>query len=102
VKNLCVYTATESFNERPAIRKVVGFLLEPRGATQEARFSSYCRLLPPRPIAKLLGGIKMTGAGDGNRTRVRSLGRLQNGSMFEVGDAGVTCEEVLLPARHQN
>jgi len=30
--------------------------LEPKGATQEARFSSYCRLLPPRPIAKLLEG----------------------------------------------
>jgi hypothetical protein len=30
--------------------------------------------LPPRPIAKLSKGTKMTGAGDGNRTHVRSLG----------------------------
>ncbi len=37
-------------------------------------FVSYCRLLPPRQIAKLLWGSKMTGAGDGNRTHVRSLG----------------------------
>jgi hypothetical protein len=28
--------------------------IEPNGATQEARFSSYCRLLPPQQIAKLL------------------------------------------------
>jgi hypothetical protein len=35
---------------------------------------SCCRLLPPRPIAKLLVGSEMTGAGDGNRTHVRSLG----------------------------
>jgi hypothetical protein len=47
---------------------LISVLLEPNGATQEARFSSYCRLLPPRPIAKLLQGTKMTGAGDGNRT----------------------------------
>src|SRR5215831_7586734 len=37
-------------------------------------FCSYCRLLPPRPIAKLLEGNKVTGAGDGNRTHVRNLG----------------------------
>jgi hypothetical protein len=59
---------------------LISVLLEPNGATQEARFSSYCRLLPPRPIAKLLQGIKMTGAGDGNRTHVRSLGSLQSNS----------------------
>ena len=41
-----------------------------KGATQEARFSSYCRLLPPRQIANLFEGNKVTGAGDGNRTHV--------------------------------
>ncbi len=39
------------------------------GATQEAHFISYCRLLPPRQSAKLLEGNRVTGAGDGNRTR---------------------------------
>ena len=48
---------------------MISVLLEPKGATQEARFISFCRLLPPRQIAKLLGGNKMTGAGDGNRTQ---------------------------------
>ncbi len=85
MKNLCVYTATESFNERPAMRKVVGFLLEPKGATQEARFSSYCRLLPPRQIAKLLEENKITGAGDGNRTHVPSLGSVGRGSVVLPG-----------------
>jgi hypothetical protein len=47
---------------------LISVLLEPKGATQEARFSSYCRLLPPRQIAKLLEGNGVTGAGDGNRT----------------------------------
>jgi hypothetical protein len=47
---------------------LISVLLEPKGATIEAHFISYCRLLPPRPIAKLLQGNKMTGAGDGNRT----------------------------------
>ena len=42
------------------------------GATLDAL--SYCRLLPPRQIVKLLVGSEMTGAGDGNRTHVRSLG----------------------------
>jgi hypothetical protein len=32
---------------------LISVLPEPKRATQEARFSSYCRLLPPRPIAKL-------------------------------------------------
>ncbi len=41
---------------------------ESLGATLEAHFISYCRLLPPRQSAKLLEGNKMTGAGDGNRT----------------------------------
>ena len=36
------------------------------GATLEAHFI-ICGLLPPRPIAKLLLGTKMTGAGAGNR-----------------------------------
>src|SRR5258708_30043038 len=36
----------------------------PRGS-----FIPYCRLLPPRPIAKSLEG-KVSGAGDGNRTHV--------------------------------
>jgi hypothetical protein len=40
-----------------------------KGATHGGAFVSYCRLLPPRPIAKLLVGSKMTGAGDGNRTQ---------------------------------
>jgi hypothetical protein len=48
---------------------------EPKGATQEARFSFYCRLLPPRKIAKLLEENKITGAGDGNRTDARNLGK---------------------------
>jgi len=39
-----------------------------KGATHEALFVSYCRLLPPRPTAKLLEGNKVTGAGEGNRT----------------------------------
>ena len=43
-------------------------------ATLEALLALYCRLLPPQPIAKLSEGNKVTGAGDGNRTRVRSLG----------------------------
>jgi|SRR5215467_5090700 len=38
-------------------------------ATLEALLYSYCRLLPPRPIAELLVGSEMTGAGDGNRTQ---------------------------------
>ncbi len=45
--------------------------------------SSFCSLkppLPPRPIAKLLEGNKVSGAGDGNRTHVRSLGSLQSNS----------------------
>src|SRR2546429_427546 len=46
---------------------------------------SYCRLLPPRHIAKLLVENKVTGAGDGNRTHVRSLGSLQ----FNSKDAGM-------------
>ncbi len=49
---------------------LISVLLEPKGATQEARFSSYCRLLPPRQIAKLLEENKITGAGDGNRTQL--------------------------------
>ena len=36
----------------------------PRGSSR-----SYCRLLPPRQSAKLLEGNRVTGAGDGNRTR---------------------------------
>jgi hypothetical protein len=45
----------------------------PRGSSR-----SYCRLLPPRPIAKLLQGTKMTGAGDGNRTQLRLQSKLLN------------------------
>ena len=41
---------------------------------QEAQFLPYCRLLPPRPSAKLLTRNNVSGAGDGNRTHVRSLG----------------------------
>jgi hypothetical protein len=33
---------------------LISVLLEPKGAAQEARFSSDCRLLPPRQIAKLI------------------------------------------------
>jgi len=33
------------------------------GATQEAHFISYCRLLPPRQSAKLLEGNRVTGSG---------------------------------------
>ena len=57
---------------------LISVLLESKGATQEARFSSYCRLLPPRQIAKLLKENKITGAGDGNRTHVRNLGNLRS------------------------
>jgi hypothetical protein len=42
----------------------------PRGSSR-----SYCRLLPPRPIAKLLEESKITGAGDGNRTEHPSNSR---------------------------
>jgi len=40
---------------------LISVLLEPRGATQEARFFPVCRLLPPRPIAKLLHGTRCKG-----------------------------------------
>jgi hypothetical protein len=43
------------------------------GATHEALLFFYCRLLPPRQIAKLLWEIKTTGAGDGNPTQQPSL-----------------------------
>jgi len=38
------------------------------GATQEAHFISYCRLLSPREIAKLFGRHEMVGRGGGDRT----------------------------------
>ena len=41
---------------------------EPKGATQEARFIAYCRLLPPREIAKSFGANGMVGRGGGDRT----------------------------------
>ncbi len=57
----------------PGVLPMKNALARASGATLEARF--FCsRLLPPRQIAKLLEGNKMTGAGDGNRTHVRSLG----------------------------
>jgi len=48
---------------------LISVLLEPKGATQEARLSSYCRLLPPREIAKLFSAHGMVGRGGGDRTR---------------------------------
>src|SRR6266513_1195436 len=46
---------------------------EPKAPPLRLLFA-YCRLLPPRQSAKLLEGNRVTGAGDGNRTHVRSLG----------------------------
>src|SRR5215472_7071637 len=65
---------------------LISVLLEPKGATQEARFSSYCRLLPPRPTATLLEGNEVTGAGDGNRTHLRSLGRSSHKRVRSIPD----------------
>jgi hypothetical protein len=71
---------------------LISVLLEPKGATQEARFSSYCRLLPPRQIAKLLEENKITGAGDGNRTHVRSLGNCRRARLFHTATWNATLE----------
>ena len=40
---------------------------EPKGATREARLIPYCRLLPPREIAKLLSANGIVGRGGGDR-----------------------------------
>jgi hypothetical protein len=45
------------------------------GATQEAHFISYCRLLPPRETAKLFGTHEMVGRGGGDRTHDLRLKR---------------------------
>ena len=40
------------------------------GVTQEAHFISYCRLLPPREIAKSFSTNRMVGRGGGDRKDV--------------------------------
>jgi hypothetical protein len=42
---------------------------EPYGATHEAQSASYCRLLPPREIARSFSTNEMIGRGGGDRTK---------------------------------
>jgi hypothetical protein len=60
-----------------------GLFARASGATLEARFVLQCRLLPSRSIAKLLEVNKVSGAGDENRTLVRSFGRRVTGN-YEI------------------
>lgn len=63
------------------------------GATQEARFISYCRLLPPREIAKLFETNGMVGRGGGDRIHepcgVGRMGKRENFTVYKIDYSAV-------------
>ena len=78
------------------------------GATQEAHFISYCRLLPPRQSAKLLEGNRVTGSGrwesNPDALRVRNDLRRTNrdlhvATLLQANDLAFSRSDCRLPPR---